>query len=136
MKRSISNGSAAAAVGASALACALALPYASFAAAEHDASSLAKAVQNPVADLISVPFQYNANFEFGPLEKTQHVLNIQPVYPIRLSSEWNLITRTIIPLISQPGFVPGETGRMGWAISSSLCFCPRRRLMASSGAQV
>jgi hypothetical protein len=82
-----------------ALACALALPCASI-AAEQDATALAKAVQNPVADLISVPFQYNANFEFGPLEKTQHVLNIQPVYPIKLSSEWNLITRTIVPLIS------------------------------------
>lgn len=95
-----------------ALACALALPCASF-AAEQDATSLAKAIQNPVADLISVPFQYNANFEFGPLEKTQHVLNIQPVYPIKLSSEWNLITRTIVPLLSQPGLVPGQDRENG-----------------------
>jgi hypothetical protein len=118
-----------------ALACALALPYASF-AAEQDATSLAKAIQNPVADLISVPFQYNANFEFGPLEKTQHVLNIQPVYPIKLSSEWNLITRTIVPLLSQPGLVPGQDRENGLGDVQLSCSCPRPKLMASSGAPV
>jgi hypothetical protein len=81
--------------------------------AEPDAGALAKAVQNPVADLISVPFQYNANFDYGPREKTQHVLNIQPVYPINLSSQWNLITRTIVPLISQPAFTPSQDRENG-----------------------
>jgi outer membrane putative beta-barrel porin/alpha-amylase len=76
--------------------------------AQQDAAALAKAAQNPIADMISVPFQYNANFKTGPLEKTQSVLNIQPVYPIDLNSEWNLITRTIVPLIWQPEFVAGE----------------------------
>jgi len=69
-----------------------------------DATSLAKTAQNPIAAMISVPFQYNINMETGPLEKTQHILNIQPVYPIRMNAEWNVITRTIVPVISQPAF--------------------------------
>jgi len=70
--------------------------------------ALAKAAQNPVANLISVPFQDNINFNVGPLEKTQNVLNIQPVIPVSLGPDWNLITRTILPIISQPAFFPGE----------------------------
>ena len=50
-----------------------------------DVGDLARAVQNPIADLISVPLQNNTNFNFGPREKTQNVLNIQPVVPIDLS---------------------------------------------------
>jgi len=76
--------------------------------AEQSDEALAKAAQNPVANLISVPFQDNINFNYGPEEKTQNVLNIQPVIPVSLGSDWNLITRTILPVISQPGFFPGE----------------------------
>jgi len=64
---------------------------------------LARAAQNPVASMVSVPFQYNANLNLGPDERTQHVLNIQPVVPFSLNSDWNLITRTIVPVISTPG---------------------------------
>lgn len=71
-------------------------------------SELAKATQNPVGDLISVPFQNNTNFNVGPEEKTQNILNIQPVWPISLNDNWNLITRTILPITSQPEFVPGD----------------------------
>ena len=63
---------------------------------------LAKAAQNPVANLISVPFQNNFNFGIGPNEVTQWDLNVQPVIPISLNEDWNLITRTIIPIIDQP----------------------------------
>lgn len=73
-----------------------------------DAESLAKAAQNPIADMISLPFQNNTNFDFGPLKKTQNILNIQPVYPVNLNAEWNLITRTIVPVISQPALTSGE----------------------------
>ena len=66
--------------------------------------ALAQAVQNPVADLISLPLQNNTNFGFGPHDRTQNVLNIQPVIPISLGSDWNLITRTIMPVITQPDF--------------------------------
>lgn len=79
-------------------------------AAGDDATELAKKLQNPVADLISVPFQLNMNYDYGPENDTQSVLNIQPVVPVSLNAEWNLITRTIVPLVSQPG-VPGDPGR-------------------------
>jgi hypothetical protein len=69
---------------------------------------LAKAAQNPVADLISLPLQNNTNFGIGPDDKTQNILNIQPVLPFSLNDNWNLITRTILPVISQPGLLPGQ----------------------------
>ncbi len=81
--------------------------------AEQSADELARETQNPVADLISVPFQNNTNFNFGPREKTQNVLNIQPVWPFKLNDNWNLITRTILPVVSQPGFTPGQDRKNG-----------------------
>ena len=63
---------------------------------------LQKASQNPIADLVSVPFQSNTNFNSGPFNRTQEVLNIQPVVPMHLGEDWNVISRTIIPLVSQP----------------------------------
>jgi len=77
--------------------------------------ALAKAAQNPVGDLISLPIQNNTNFGFGPNDRTQNVLNIQPVVPIGLGSKWNLITRTIFPVISQPNFFSenGSTTGLG-----------------------
>ena len=68
---------------------------------------LREAAQNPIADLISVPFQNNANFDIGHTDNTQNVLNIQPVYPAHLNPNWNLITRPILPVISQPPFLSG-----------------------------
>ena len=70
--------------------------------AELSAEELAKLAQNPVGNLISVPFQNNTNYNVGPLNGNQNILNIQPVIPIELSPEWNIITRTIVPVISQP----------------------------------
>lgn len=64
--------------------------------------SLAKQAQNPVADLISLPLQNNTNFGLGPDDRTQNILNVQPVWPIELNDDWNLITRTILPVVSQP----------------------------------
>lgn len=63
---------------------------------------LQKATQNPVASLISVPLQNNSNFGIGPFERTQNVLNIQPVIPIGISKNWNLIIRWITPVTWQP----------------------------------
>jgi hypothetical protein len=70
--------------------------------AENQTQSLAKAVQNPVASLISVPFQNNTNFDIGPNNRTQNILNIEPVIPVRVSEKWNLIMRIITPVIYQP----------------------------------
>jgi hypothetical protein len=61
----------------------------------------------PVADLISVPFQNNFNFGAGAKEETIYVLNVQPVIPIKLTPQWNLITRTIVPILNQPSLFPG-----------------------------
>ena len=81
--------------------------------AEMSAEELAKLSQNPVANLISVPFQNNTNFNYGPLHGTQNILNIQPVIPVTLNQDWNLITRTILPLIWQPPAVQGESTVFG-----------------------
>jgi hypothetical protein len=69
--------------------------------------ALAKAAQNPIANMISVPFQNNFNFRVGPNKVMQWNLNIQPVIPISLNKDWNLITRTIIPVITQPSPASG-----------------------------
>src|SRR5215813_5772648 len=68
-------------------------------AAELSSEDLAKLAQNPVGNLISLPFQNNTNLNVGPEKRTQNILNIQPVVPFHINSEWNLITRTILPLI-------------------------------------
>jgi len=74
----------------------------------QDEAELAKKTQNPVSDLISLPFQNNTNFGIGPHDKTQNVLNIQPIWPFALNEDWNLITRTIVPVISQPALAAGQ----------------------------
>lgn len=79
----------------------------------NDAGALARAAQNPVAAMISLPFQNNTNFNYGPYGHTQNVLNIQPVIPFTLNEHWNLITRTIIPVVSQPAMMAGEGTTFG-----------------------
>jgi len=81
-------------------------PTAAAASSESSDTELAKKTQNPVADLISVPLQNNFNFNVGQGNDMQYVLNIQPVIPLSLTPEWNLITRTIIPVIDQPALGP------------------------------
>jgi hypothetical protein len=72
-------------------------------AAAESATDLAKQIQNPVGDLISLPLQYNVNFGYGPHQGSQHVLNLQPVIPFHVNDDWNLITRTILPVVWNPG---------------------------------
>ena len=81
--------------------------------AEMSAEELAKLAQNPVGNMISVPFQNNTNFNFGPLRGTQDILNIQPVIPISVNDEWNIITRTIVPVVSMPSLAPGDHSTNG-----------------------
>jgi hypothetical protein len=76
----------------------------------ENAEKLRKAAQNPVASLISVPIQENWNFNIGPADRTQNVLNIQPVIPLSLGKDWNLIVRWITPVIYQPVVVPQVSG--------------------------
>ena len=76
------------------------------AALGQDQADLAKASQNPVAAMISVPFQNNTFFGVGPDDDVANVLNIQPVIPINLGPV-NLINRTIVPLIYLPDLTSG-----------------------------
>src|SRR5262245_16260266 len=66
-----------------------------------DTDNLVKQTQNPVASLISVPFQNNLNYPIGPFTRYQDVLNIQPVIPVGIGEQWNLITRAILPVINR-----------------------------------
>src|SRR5262249_16192519 len=68
--------------------------------AADDTDTLVKQTQNPVASLISVPFQNNLNYPIGPFTRYQDVLNIQPVIPVGIG-QWNLITRAILPVINR-----------------------------------
>ena len=73
-----------------------------------DADELARQLSNPVASLISVPFQYNYARTYGD-NGYQNLLNIQPVMPFSISDDWNLISRTILPVIQQKNVQPGKT---------------------------
>jgi hypothetical protein len=85
-----------------------------------EAAELAKKLQNPVAALISVPFQSNVEWGLGPgSEGFRYLLNFQPVIPVRLTDEWNLISRTIVPILSQDDVVPGTSqGGLGDTVQS------------------
>jgi hypothetical protein len=94
------------------------LMWHSASAQEASASELAKAAQNPIASLISVPIQSNIDFDWGPNSDTFAVTNIQPVLPFKLNDDWNLVTRTILPIVSQPGLTPGQSRK--WGTSDTL----------------
>jgi hypothetical protein len=90
-----------------------ALAVAPLAHAELSAEELAKLAQNPVGNLISVPFQNNSNLNFGPEGGTQNILNIQPVIPIEIDKDWNIITRTILPIVWMPALSPDIGSKNG-----------------------
>ena len=72
----------------------------------QEAPDLAKAAQNPVAAMISLPLQENLLFGAGPHGDTVSVLNVQPVVPFTVGG-WNIISRTIAPIIYAPDLVSG-----------------------------
>jgi hypothetical protein len=91
------------------------------------AAELAKKLANPVAALISVPLQYNYD-EFGGVNDgaSKSVLNIQPVTPFSLSGDWNLIVRTIIPLVDQQDFPVEAMNKSGLGdVVQSFFFSPK-----------
>lgn len=78
-------------------------------ASQEETEKLARAAQNPVADMVSIPFQDNVGLGYGPGNRdTQNVLNIQPVIPLHVTEDWNVITRTILPIVTQPSFTGGS----------------------------
>ncbi|MCD9087080.1 transporter [Stenotrophomonas sp. SY1] len=93
-------------------------------AQEHDADALAKALSNPVAALVSVPIQYNYDETFGE-EGYRNLVNIQPVVPVSISEHWNMISRTILPVIYQQDVIPGSDQAGIGDITQSLFFSPK-----------
>lgn len=94
-------------------------------AAAQESADLAQKVANPISNLVSVPFQYNLDEGYGSLGGQRRVVNIQPVVPFRLSDNWTLVSRTIIPMIDQDAFAPGGESVSGLGdIVQSFFFVP------------
>ena len=89
-------------------------------------ADLAKKLANPISSLISVPFQYNYDCCYGPLDAKRHLLNIQPVIPTQISQDWNLIVRTILPVVDLGAPAPGLDNTFGLSDTlQSFFFSPR-----------
>ena len=89
---------------------------------------LAKQLSNPVADLVSLPFQFNweNGVGLGDTTRTRFVLNVQPVMPFVISPQWNLIARVIVPIVGQPPLAPGGEPASGISdVLASFFFSPR-----------
>jgi len=86
---------------------------------------LAKEAQNPIADLISVPFQNNTTYRIGDNNSVQNILNIQPIIPLGFE-KFNVITRTIIPIVSQPNTSGGDNHNGLGDINITAFFSPKK----------
>jgi len=96
-------------------------------AQQDQTSELAKKAQNPVADLIIMPLQYNIDYGIGPAGASQQTLKFMPVIPFSLGPDWNLITRTIIPWIDAESPVEGGEDKSGLGdIQQSFFFTPKK----------
>jgi hypothetical protein len=90
------------------------------------ADELAKKLSNPISSLISVPLQYNYNDGIGDGNGEQSYINIQPVIPFSIGENWNLISRTILPVVNQGNFFPGDEYKTGLGnITQSFFFSPK-----------
>jgi hypothetical protein len=93
----------------------------------QESSNIAKQAQNPIARLISVPFENDFNPQTGIKKDDSYVLQMKPVVPFKLSNDWNLVTRTIIPVIQVPDLTSRVSGVTGIGdVSLSLFLSPSR----------
>jgi hypothetical protein len=94
-------------------------------ALESDAD-LAKKLANPISSLISVPLQGNYDCCYGPSDGYRYTLNVQPVLPVSISDDWNMISRTIVPIVYQDSPAPGVDDEFGFSdVTQSLFFSPK-----------
>jgi len=94
---------------------------------EGEGAALAKKVNNPISDLVSVPFQMNWENGINPQHQTRFILNIQPVVPFSLTEDWNMIARVITPIVSQPPLFAGGTPTSGVGdVLASFFFSPTK----------
>jgi hypothetical protein len=99
---------------------------AGYSIAQESSADLAKELSNPIASLISLPFQGNYNGGIGPEEDgSQYYLNVQPVVPVTLNEDWTMISRTIVPIVGQSDVFPGADSQFGFGdTTQSLFFSP------------
>ena len=98
------------------------------AVADQSAAELAQELTNPVANIVTVPIQLNVDQNLGLADDgTKVYANVQPVIPFKLNEDWNLITRTIMPIVYQEDIFPGAGSQFGLGdISLSLFFSPKK----------
>lgn len=84
--------------------------------AQTSAAELSKEAANPLADLISLPFQNNTDFGLGDFDRTRNILNIQPVVPL---AKGKIITRTILPVAWLPD-LGAESGSQSTGLADTL----------------
>ncbi len=118
---------------------ALAAQEATEAEAQAKATELAKAAQNPVANMNSIPVQFNWTTGGGLGDETQSVINVQPVLPLPINEKWNVISRTVVPIVNLPGggterltgiadiqeqvyFTPAKSGGITWGFGPIFSF--------------
>jgi len=103
------------------------LAFISSAHAQESAEDLAKKLSNPIASLISVPFQGNYDGGYGPNDGSKYTINVQPVIPFTLNEDWNVISRTIVPIVWQHDIAGPSGDQFGLGdTTQSLFFSPKK----------